>query len=236
MESLCMGILGSALIAILYGFFVAQKEEQIRQRLNIRRKGWIKKRYILAFVGAVRGRAATTEIAVIGFLVLLIPLLLTGYFWTVARSIEKSASRLDKTYSGYLTSNSSNSLEKTSVHEEIKASAYEWHQMKIQVRWAIVAGKILAGVGLVAYWIGNIFWLPFILMRRRFAFEIERFTLRIQGLADKTELANLAIAEAQVKDEDTLRQFVHAMRSVSEQHGMLELVKTFDLWNDSSKH
>ncbi len=70
------------------------------------------------------------------------------------------------------------------------------------------------------------------MMRQRFAYEIERFTLRIQGLASKAELAELAVAEADVIDEKTLRHFVEITRGVASRHGIPQLVTTFDLWKD----
>ena len=71
-------------------------------------------------------------------------------------------------------------------------------------------------------------------MRRRFAHELERFTMRIQGLASKAELANLAVLESNVRDEQSLRTFIDATRDVASRHNVSALVETFDLWKADS--
>jgi hypothetical protein len=81
-------------------------------------------------------------------------------------------------------------------------------------------------VSLVAYF----FWIPYAVKRRRFGAELDRFLLRIQGLASKAELAELALAESRVVDERTLRAFIDHARTIANRHGVGELVSPFDLW------
>jgi hypothetical protein len=68
-------------------------------------------------------------------------------------------------------------------------------------------------------------------VRRTFAREIEQFTLRIQGLASKQELAELAVAEMRVSDEETLKAFIEAAKRIAERHCVPKLVTRFDLWS-----
>jgi hypothetical protein len=61
---LILGIAGSAVVAVLYGLFLGQREEKIRYYLSTQRRGWARRRYVRAFVGAVRGRAAAANTSI----------------------------------------------------------------------------------------------------------------------------------------------------------------------------
>lgn len=78
----------------------------------------------------------------------------------------------------------------------------------------------------IVFFMGPFFWI-----QASFAHELDVCTLRIQGLASKRELAQLAVAEARVSDEDTLRQFVCVLAEIAERHSVGELVESFDLWS-----
>lgn len=79
------------------------------------------------------------------------------------------------------------------------------------------------------------FWFPYVVIRKRFEYELARFTLRIQGLASKAELAELAVAEAQVTSEQSLRIFVEKAKAIAVRHEVPQLVSTFDVWKHEIK-
>jgi hypothetical protein len=60
---------------------------------------------------------------------------------------------------------------------------------------------------------------------------VSRFSLRIQGLATPKELAELTEQELKVRDPESLRQYVALMRDVASAKGIVQLTKTFELWN-----
>ena len=78
-----------------------------------------------------------------------------------------------------------------------------------------------------------LFWFPYVVIRKAFDHELTRFMLRIQGLASKAELAELAVAEARVKNEQSLRVFVDKIKVIAARHEIPQLVSTFDLWTPS---
>jgi len=75
---------------------------------------------------------------------------------------------------------------------------------------------------------------PTSIIRRRFAHELDRFTMRIQGLASKAELAELAILESRLTYERSLRAFIAAARAIANRHQVSALAETFDLWRGES--
>ena len=105
----------------------------------------------------------------------------------------------------------------------------------LNIKPAFWLGYIVSLLLFLNFVFHSLIWKPFVVMRRRFGYELERFTLRIQGLASKSELAELAVAETEVKNEETVREFVLIMRRIAERHGIPQLVKTFDLWKEDSE-
>lgn len=77
---------------------------------------------------------------------------------------------------------------------------------------------------------GFVIW-PFVRIRKQFSHEINLYLTRIQGLASKAELANLAVLESKVKNETSLKEFIEATREIANRHDVSELVKTFYLWD-----
>jgi hypothetical protein len=220
-----LGIAGSAVVALLYGLILGQREEQIRHYLSVRRKGWVRRKYVRTFVGAVRGRAAAANTGLLTILILFIPLVMSVYIWNEASQMARLIESVDGKFQAL------NSKPGTS-ERAVPPSIQEWQQTKIRGSRFVTVSRILAGLAMLAVYVGWFIWRPFLIMRQRFAHEIDRFTLRIQGLASKTELAELAIAEANVIDEKTLRDFVEVTRRVAMRHEIPQLVTTFDLWKD----
>jgi hypothetical protein len=230
---LILGVAGSAVVAVLYGLFLGQREEQIRRYLSTKRKGWARRRYVRAFVGAVRGRAASTNTGLLTLLILLVLFGTSLFVWSAANKLEGRIQIVDSNWQRVNSKLGVNEPDnRSSGKDELATLIKEWPQTSLQTSRLIMVGRIFAGLCLMGFYIGNFFWRPFLVMRQHFAHEIERFTLRIQGLASKSELAELAIAEAKVIDEKTLRQFVEITRSVATRHGIPQLVTTFDLWKD----
>jgi len=228
-----IGMVGSLIVAVLYGFFISQREEQIRQYLSAQRKGWVRKRYVRAFVGAVRGRAAALNTSLLAILILLIPFVFYIVSWSEASQLEQRIYAINNNHQkldSILGGTYKPDIE--SAKNDFIALAKEWKDIKIKSSRIIVALRTSGVLSLIVFYMALFFWRPFVVMRQRFAYEIDRFTLRIQGLASKAELAEIAVAEAAVVDEETLRHFVKIMHDVASRHGIPQLVTTFDLWKD----
>jgi hypothetical protein len=236
-EAFLIGFAGSATVAIIYGLVIAQREEQIRRYLSSQRKGWVRKRYVRAFVGAVRGRAAVTDTSLLAFLTLLVPFVFSMVCWMVSGNFEQRTQSIESRWRRLQTDPGiTKEPNVQSAQEELAALIEEWTRIKAQTTLLVLVLRIVSGLSLLTFYVGWFFWHPFVVMRRRFAYEIERFTLRIQGLASSTELAELAVAESKVVDEKTLQSFVEMTRRVAIRHEIPQLVTTFDLWGDNTSN
>ncbi len=224
MDGFLTGIVGSLLVALLYGMLFAQREDKIREYLSKQRKGLARRWYVSAFVGAARGHAVAGDTGRLGWLVLLVPFLLSFWLSSTARSVESRLSALD------IDLNRSESVaEKQPTLESLRQ---QLEDVKRDSALIIPAMRVGSWLSLGVFYIGLLLWRPFIIMRRRFAHELDRFTMRIQGLASKAELAELAILESRVDDEESLRAFIASARAIASRHQVSALAQTFDLWMD----
>ena len=94
----------------------------------------------------------------------------------------------------------------------------------------MVLGSVYAVAGAaLAYWLLR-FHLPFVIFRSCFSYELDRFLLRIQGLAVKSELAELVQLEGLVRDEESAMRYVAKMAEIATRHKVEHLVASFVLW------
>ncbi len=237
LQNLLIGLAASAIVAVLYGFFVAQREKEIRGYLATKREGWRRRRYVKALVGAVRGGGAASDTGMLGFLTLLAPLAIAVGFWYAADYLQ---SRLD--YVDEKTARLTQELQqdaaavtRESLETDLQQMRNEINQLRQRARLQLLLPRGISIMGLAGFYYGVLFWLPFAVLRRRFGHEIDRFTLRIQGLASKAELAELAIAESEVSDENSLRAFLDLAAAIAARHEVPQLADRFDLWTTNSK-
>jgi hypothetical protein len=233
-EAFLIALLASAIVAVTYGALFAQREQKIRGYLSTKRQGWVRSRYVKAFVGGVRGHAAAVDTLMMGGLVLIIPFVVAMILWYMAADVALKVDIADIRFTQVtqklqdLKEARTDTLESleadlSRVRGEVDALRQSGERFVLRAR---VAGIMSFGVCLC----GAFFWLPFAVTRRQFAYEIDRFTLRIQGLASKAELAELAMAESQVADEGSLRAFVRVAAAIAARHEVPGLVARFDLW------
>lgn len=77
------------------------------------------------------------------------------------------------------------------------------------------------------------FWYyPCCTIRASLSFDIERLSLRLQGLASKSELAELTRCEIAVKNRETARLYVHAIHTIADRHSLQSLYRDFPFVND----
>ena len=237
-NNLVISVLASAVVAVIYAFVFAQREEQIREYFRAKARGWLRELYIHATVQAVRGDAAVADSRVLVTLTLLV-------FMAASAKVLYDAGRLNSEWrhsdEDIIAINNDLSQDSTvpepgtlrrDLRKRLNTLIAEREGLRPIVRQVVCFEKIL-GYGLAAlFYAGWLFWRPYVLMRTRFAHEIARFSLRIQGLASKDELARLTAAELAVSNAETIRRYVQIMKEVATRHGVPELTKTFELWQN----
>jgi len=71
-----LSVLASIVGAFPYAVIFSKNEEKFRLWLSKLRGGWLRKRFVWAFVGAVRGKARESDTAAVNYLLLIFPLML----------------------------------------------------------------------------------------------------------------------------------------------------------------
>ena len=238
-DNFVISLIASAVVALIYGLFFAQKEERIRAFLKQKSDGWIKRRYVKAFVGAVRGEAVAGDTYLIAYLWLLVIFVAATFASYFEAEVEKAhvannknISALEKRLDAIFMPQKDLSVEEEmlEIKSQIKDTKVHVADVDSSLVYLLIHYHVISMFLSILLFLGILFWHPYLVMRQRFSFEMQRFTLRIQGLASKAELAELAVAESQVVDEKTLRKFVETTRAVADRHNVSELVSTFDLW------
>lgn len=233
MATFLIGLLASAIVAVIYGAVFAQREEKIRGFLSAKREGWARGRYVKAFVGAVRGHAAAVNTYMIGLLVLTIPFVLAGVCWLGAGYLKSRVEILDVRLTLAAQGlREGQTATRESLEADLRRERGSLDTLKASADRLVLIMRAFSVVMFGECLYGVVFWLPFATMRRQFEREIDRFTLRIQGLASKAELAELAMAESMVADEESLRNFVQIAAAIAKRQGAPRLVDRFDLWAD----
>jgi hypothetical protein len=230
-SALLGAIILSLLAAFLFRVFLITPADATREYLAKQRSGWRRKRYVRIFVEAVRGQAKIDEAILLFRVSYFIPLMLV--FFGTALLLEsfhstRFANQMIKQYENALRNEVSVVQQPAENPLQAAIRAMNDEKRKMVVAW----WSGLAVTALSALWF---FWLlvfrlPFVVFRNRFSYELDRFTLRIQGLASKAELAELIKREAEVTDEQSARAFVDVIARIADRHGVRPLVDTFLLW------
>lgn len=241
--SLLVGIGASVLGMILWKIWVGRLTESIVGRVRSRRSRRRHRLYVRCAIGAVRGHAARTNIGVLviavvaacglAFLLTYAGILVVDHQIASAERQRAQLKRLASVAQGgdgttaTPPSESAPPISSDYLLDVVDRVVVSGERVK-RIFWTLVAGQV-AGV----LWV-LLIWAPFLAVRGYFTFELTRFTLRIQGLAKKEEIAILAEREAQVLDESSLKRYIAATHEVASRHGVPQLVRPFDLWGSFS--
>lgn len=231
--------------AIRFGYTVVfgDSDKQLRSFLLKKQSQRKRRWYIRAFVTAVQRRAAISDGMVQAMTLLLVLVTASVSFATLGLILLLATAdiEIDQRTAVIRIDNSLRELEgssesKTAVElrtelkelrNELVGQEPRIRAMRLYTRVAFLGPAALMALSVA----GFSFWLPLFLRRRIFAFEVERFTLRMQGLATPAELAELTLAEVFVQDEKSLREFIGVARRIAERHSVVQLVVRFDLWS-----
>jgi len=222
-----ISIATSIIATILYNLFLAHKQDAIRAYLKTRTKGILRRIYVGAFVSGIRGRDGQVEVSILACLILFcffagglsvhfaIKDLITRHEVVMVEFKAKKAGKTEQTQEEYKALMNDIGRQLNSMEEEMSL-----------IR--TVDKVIYFGTFAICYF-GSLVWLPYLLMRKRFSHEMDRFILQIQGLASKQELAKLAVLESKIKNEGTLKAFIDLTKEIAIQNDIEELVFDFDL-------
>lgn len=225
MQNVAITIVTSLVVALCYGLFISNKEDAIRSYLKNTTHRFIKRIYVNAFVSAVRGKDKVSDTSNIVCILLLLCLFsgLTLYGFTNG-IVQKYDSNFERFQN----------LDKQLTEEQLKAEKEELDQLFCKMGESIgfmrVFNKALFFGGFAFFYAGWFAWRPYLLMTKKFSHEMEIYLHRIQGLASKQELSQLAVAESKVKSEESLKSFIMKTKEIASRYDVEELVSTFDLW------
>ncbi len=235
MKIFLLSVLGSAFVAVVYGLVFAQRESVIREYLRTSARGILRWLYLRALLGAVRGDAIVADsrnLAVIICLAWFAASMAVSFTATdLQRRNDSNTARIERMYEDFAGNTPKTRDE---VRAELDVLKNKQDALSPQVAQVTRFLHILGNLLYTGFFIGWIAWIPYVKLRTRFAHEISRFSLRIQGLATPGELAELTAQELKVEDLESLRQYVELMRKVASAKGIVELTKTFELWNTAA--
>lgn len=236
--TILVSIFSSLIVAIFYGFFISKKEDAIRGYLKNSAKGIVRGVYITAFVSAVRGKDKVGDTSNLAYLLLFFCLSMALYYQqnikdTVQiydRQVAEVAGLKDK----LLKLNDKKAKKEIESIEKLRESSEKrLNSSSGDAEMLRMFGNVIYIGSFVVFYIGLLLWRPYLVMRKRFGHEMGVFLMRIQGLASKQELANLAVAESKVTNSKSLQEFISLTKEVAARHNVVELVSTFDLWDDN---
>ncbi|MEZ9019856.1 hypothetical protein AB6E79_23320 [Vibrio lentus] len=234
-ETIIISIGTSLIAAFLYGFFIANKEEAIRHYLKTSAVGFLRKRYIKALVSAIRGEDKITESSQLSFV-----WVLAVFF--LAYSSHIFMDDLVTTHNEHVEFVDREILGKNPLSE---MTLEEQNTKILETSKRLINGVNEVGrnipyiekLMILIYWVAWSYYFyffsirrPYLLLRKRFSHEFSRYNSNIQGLASKKELAELAILESKVRDEESLKKLIEKTLEVARRHDVIELTDSFDLW------
>ena len=218
----------SLVVAIFYGFVIANKEDVIREYLKNSATGIFRKIYVTALISAVRGRDKLSDSLNIYYLLVLAVIVLSLSYHFHLNNLVSDYSRNIRWIEEDAALSLQEKYEKSSSQlEELKEAAKKNGPSVEKLK------NFSSGLYVFAFSSAYIFifiFRPYLLIRKRFSHEVGLYSTRIQGLAAKAELAEIAVLESKVKDEESLKKYIECTKAVAERHGVIELVSKFDLW------
>ncbi|TOL88676.1 hypothetical protein CGH88_23005 [Vibrio parahaemolyticus] len=234
-ETIIISIGTSLIAALLYGLFIANKEEAIRQYLKTRAVGFLRNWYVKALVGAIRGEDKITESSQMSFVWVFIVLLLAytshNFIDDIVTTHNENVEYIEKEILG------NDPFDKMTLEEQSSALLERSQKLIDDVKKADEIVKNAEKIMNVIYWAAWSYYVyffsfrrPYLLLRKRFSHEFSRYNAHIQGLACKKELAELSVLESKVRDEESLKKLIEKTLEVAKRHDVSELTDSFDLW------
>ena len=218
--------------AIIYGIVFAQREARIRAYLRTSSRGLIRWLYVRALLQAVRGDAAVAASRYALLLLLFLAIAASTAFSVVANHLQSAqATQITNLATLYQRLDSPSQDSREAIRKNLDTLKAEIDALGPGVERTVMLARAIATTLYIIFWFGWLLWKPYVLLRARFAHEIARFSMRVQGLASPEELATLAAAELAVDSDSTLKHYVDVMKQVAAKRGIDRLTGTLDLWS-----
>jgi beta-lactamase regulating signal transducer with metallopeptidase domain len=188
-----LSVVASIIGAFLYALIFSKNEEKVRLWLSKLRSGWLRKRFVWAFVGAVRGKARETDTAAVNYLLLIFPLLVGLIFGVIGSQADLSVARSKVLLEGVKESESQ-------LRANLAKSSSRLEAMSVPNRITEYAALVWAYVMLIGI-------IPFRVFRSRFSYDLDRLLDYLRTIATTDEIVALMLEEKKVTNEATLKTF-----------------------------
>ena len=216
------------------------RTDKLRGSVN---KVWFKRQRtgrIRLFISAIQRGGHFDSVMVMLLAPVVVVLTVSLHLWIrsidLDRTVSESEASLSEMESRFLAA--SEPLKSASVppRENLQGLAAELKDLKAQhsairneANSTILLTRTISAIfGLAGLVIGFV-WIDRGLKRYLFAHLINKLALRLQGLATKSELADFARSEFDVRDEPSLAEFITCARTIASRHDLTKLVDAFDV-------
>src|SRR5207302_5618251 len=180
MKVFFLSLLGSAFVAIVYGFVFAQRESAIREYLRTSARGIPRWFYIRALLGAVRGDAVVADSRNIAVLIIMVVFVASTTAWFTALDLQSSHDlngvKIRRIYERFAGKPPETQDQLRAELDVVKAEHDALSPRVARLTWVLRITAILLYIGFIIGWMA---WVPYVKLRTRFAHEVSRFSLRI---------------------------------------------------------
>jgi hypothetical protein len=214
-----LSVVASVMGAFLYALILSKKEEQLRHWLGNLRSGWLRRRYVRAFIGAVRGRARETETAAVNYLLLIFPLMVFLVFGELADRADMAVFRGKLSIEGVIGT-------EAEVRAKLEKSTHKLEAVILPTRIMQFASLAWVFVILVGF-------IPFRVFQSRFSYELDRLLDYLRTIASRDEIIAIMLKEQKVRDEETLKTFTASILSLAHQYGCEDYARPLWIWDTS---
>ena len=218
MQVFLVSIATSLIGALIYGLLISKYEERIRQWLRNMPKGWVRRRYVAAFVGAVRGKARESDTEVVNYILMVYPVALLFLTAVLYGTLSPMNKRL-----------------RTRLATGVIEPPWELRKVVTEGDALLFQTSVLAIVLAAVILVFLVVVIPFRVFRSRFSYELDRMLDYLRAIAHKDELAKLMLIEQKVKDEESLKAFAGELIALSQKYGCGGYASPLWIWGDVTK-
>ena len=217
MQAFLISVTSSVFGALLYGLLVARNEAKIRRWLVGMPRGWLRRRFVRTFIGAVNGKARESDTRTLNYLFLIYPLSFAIVFSSVESLVRHGVERLK---------------DPVKMEQKLENSAAERIKLAKEGEAMEIPLKVGSYVALAWFYVWFLIISPFRVYRSRFSYELDQLRDYCRALASPSELVELMISERKVNDELTLKDFARVIIRIAQLHNFLEYASPLWIWDE----
>ena len=221
MSVFLLSVVASMVGAFLYAIILSKNEEKLRLWLSKLRGGWFRKRFVWAFVGAVRGKAREADTAALNYLLLIFPLAVALLFSELASRASISVAESKAILEGVKESQSELRAKLTETTNQLAAGI-----LPIRItEYAAIGWSYVVLIGFI----------PFRVFRSRFSYELDRLLDYQRAIATPDEMVELMLEEKKVTNEASLKRFAAAILKLARKYGCEDYAKSLWIWDNPAE-